>query len=107
MDGLSKHSHAEELFKKLYEFVHSYNARIIITCRPIIQQFIRKSSEIKDKCHLYELNTFKASSLFEWIVLNKNSFEQTKHHQARSIYTILRQRVKQKEEKENDLCFQN
>ena len=87
------------MLKKLYEFVHSYNARIIITCRPIIHEFIRKSSEIKDKCHLYELNTFKVSSLFEWIVLNKNAFDQTRHHQARDIYVILKEKVKQKEER--------
>ena len=98
VDGLSKHSHPEELLKSLYDFVLSYNARIIITCRPVIHEYIRKSSEIKEKCHLYELDSFKSSALFEWIVLNKNNYDQTRHHQARSIYTVLKEIVKQKEE---------
>ena len=41
---------------------------------------------------------FKASSLFELIVLNKINFDQTRHHQARDIYIVLKEKVKEKEE---------
>ncbi len=97
LDGLSKHSHPKELLEKLYDFVCSFNARIIMTCRPIIHEYVRQSSKIKEKSHLYELISFKSSALFEWIVLNKNDYEQTRNLQARSIYLILRDRVKEKE----------
>jgi len=99
LDGLSKNTNPEKLLEKLHNFVLSNNARIIITCRPVIHELIRKSPEIKEKAHLYNLNSFKSSSLYEWVVLNKNNYEQTRQHQARTIYLILRERVKIIEEK--------
>ncbi len=99
LDGLSKNTNSEELLEKLHNFVLSNNARIIITCRPVIHDLIRNSPDIKKKAHLYRLNSFKSSSLYEWVVLNKNDYEQTRQHQARTIYLILKEKVKQKEEK--------
>lgn len=99
LDGLSKNTNPEKLLEKLHNFVLSNNARIIITCRPVIHELIRESPEIREKAHLYKLNSFKSSSLYEWVVLNKNNYEQTRLHQARTIYLILKQKVKQKEEK--------
>jgi len=99
LDGLSKNTNPEELLEKLHSFVLSNNARIIITCRPVIHDLIRNSPDIKKKAHLYRLNSFKSSSLYEWVVLNKNDYEQTRQHQARTIYLILKEKVKQKEEK--------
>ncbi len=99
LDGLSKNTNPEELLEKLHKFVLSNNARLIITCRPVIHDLIRGSPDIEEKVHLYMLNSFKSSSLFEWVVLNKNNYEQTRLHQARTIYLILKERVKQKEEK--------
>ncbi len=99
LDGLSKNTNPEGLLEKLHNFVLSNNARIIITCRPVIHDLIRKSPDIKEKAHLYRLDSFKSSSLYEWVVLNKNNYEQTRQHQARTIYLILKEKVKQKEEK--------
>ncbi|KKK73595.1 hypothetical protein LCGC14_2892270, partial [marine sediment metagenome] len=99
LDGLSKNKNPEELLEKLHNFVLLNNARIIITCRPVIHELIRKSPEIKEKAHLYRLDSFKSSSLYEWVVLNKNNYEQTRLHHARTIYLILKEKVKQKEEK--------
>jgi len=53
----------------------------------------------KNRSHIYELNTFKPSSLFEWIVLNKNNFDQTRNFQASQIYFVLKNRVREQEEK--------
>ena len=97
LDGLSENSEPLELLKKLHDFVSSYNARIIITCRPIIHEYIKEFFINGAKYNLYELNTFKSTSLFEWIVLNKNIFDQTRHHQAKDIYRILKVKVKEKE----------
>jgi hypothetical protein len=36
--------------------------------------------------------------LFEWIVLNKNNFDQTRNFQAAQIYFILKNKVREKEE---------
>ncbi|KKN32763.1 hypothetical protein LCGC14_0810710 [marine sediment metagenome] len=99
LDGLSKNSEAYELLTDLHKFALTTNARLIITCRPVIHDFIRRTPKIKEKTHLYELNSFKSSSLFEWVVLNKNDYEQTRHFQAREIYLVLKERVKEHEEK--------
>ena len=99
LDGLSKNQDAHDLLTDLHKFILTINARLIITCRPIIHDFIRSSPKIKGKTHLYELNSFKSSSLFEWVVLNKNSYEKTRHIQAREIYLVLREKVKENEEK--------
>ena len=105
LDGLSKSLHPQELLKNLCELVHSNKARIIITCRPVVHKYIRNSPKIKEKSHLYQLNSFKTSSLFEWVVLNKNDFDQTRHHQARSIYLVLREKVQQKEEEGEEIVL--
>ncbi|KKL70592.1 hypothetical protein LCGC14_2103360 [marine sediment metagenome] len=99
LDGLSKNPDAHELLTDLHKFILTNNARLIITCRPIIHDFIRSSPKIKEKTHLYELNSFKSSSLFEWVVLNKNNYEQTRTIQARDVYLVLREKVKENEEK--------
>ena len=98
LDGLSKNQEANDLLTDLHKLILTNNARLIITCRPIIHDFIRKSPKIKGKTNLYELNSFKSSSLFEWVVLNKNSYEQTRTIQAREVYLVLREKVKEKEE---------
>ncbi|MHA1669899.1 MAG: TIR domain-containing protein [Promethearchaeota archaeon] len=99
IDGLKGSSNPKELLKMIYEFAYSYNARIIITCLPIIQEYIRDLSLVNGRYHIYELNTFKPSSLFEWIVLNKNNFDKTRNFQASQIYFVLKMRVREKEEK--------
>ncbi|KKK41486.1 MAG: hypothetical protein Lokiarch_42700 [Candidatus Lokiarchaeum sp. GC14_75] len=99
LDGLSKNQDAHDLLTDLHKFILTTNARLIITCRPIIHDFIRNSPKIKGKTHLYELNSFKSSSLFEWVVLNKNNYEQTRTIQAREVYLVLREKVKENEEK--------
>jgi len=96
LDGLSQNSEPLQLLKKLQDFVSTYNARMVITCRPIIHEYTKKFFRNGIKYNLYELNTFKSTSLFEWIVLNKNNFDQTRHHQARDIYRILKVKVKEK-----------
>ena len=99
VDGLNGNSDPKGLLKKLYEFSHLHNARIIITCVPVIHEYINDLLLEDDRYNLYELNTFKPSSLFEWIVLNKNSFDQTRHFQAKQIYFILSKIIQEKEKK--------
>jgi len=99
LNSLSKNTDPERLLKELHDFVLLHNARIIITCRPVFHGLIRDSPDVKEKVHLYRLNSFKSSSLFEWVVLNKNNYEQTRTLQARTIYLTLRERVKLIEEK--------
>jgi hypothetical protein len=99
LDGLSKNSEAHNLLIKLHKLILTNNSRLIITCRPVIHEFIRNSPKIREKTHLYELNSFKSSSLFEWVVLNKKDYEQTRNLQARDIYLVLKEQVKEKEER--------
>jgi hypothetical protein len=99
IDGLNGNEDPKGLLKTLYEFVYEYNARITITCLPIIHKYIKELSLESERYHIYELNTFKPASLFEWIVLNKNSFDQTRNHQAKDIYLKLKKIVKEKENK--------
>ena len=105
LDGLSEHPEPLQLLKKLHDFVSSYNARIIITCRPVIHEYIKEFFVNGAKYNLYELNKYKSSTLFEWIVLNKNSFDQTRHHQAKDIYKILKVKVKEKERSGQRVVF--
>jgi len=99
IDGLEGSSEPKLLLKRLSEFVLSSNARTIITCLPIIQEYISEISLANERYHIYELNTFKPSSLFEWIVLNKNNFDQTRNYQPSQIYFVLKDRVREEEEK--------
>jgi len=99
IDGLNGSPDPKGLLKKLYDFAHSYNARIIITCVPVICDYIKELSLEKDRYIVSELNTFKPSSLFEWIVLNKNNFDQTRPFSSRKIYSILNKVIKEKEKK--------
>ncbi len=99
LDGLSKNSEAHVLLKNLRKFILTNDARMIITCRPVINEFIRNSPKIREKTHLYELSSFKSSSLFEWVVLNKNDYEKTRNLQAREVYLVLKEKVKEIEEK--------
>jgi len=100
IDGLNGNHDPEGLLKKLYEFAHTHNARMVITCVPVIHEYIINLSLEKKRYNIYELNTFKPSSLFEWIVLNKNNFDQTRHFQAKQIYLVLSKLIKNKEEKD-------
>ncbi len=99
IDGLKGSDDPKGLLKKLNEFAHLHNARMIITCLPVIHEYINDLSLEEDGYNIYELNTFKPSSLFEWIVLNKNNFDQTRHFQAKQIYFVLSKIVKEKEKK--------
>ena len=72
---------------------------MIITCLPVIHEYINEISLKEDSYNIYELNTFKPSSLFEWIVLNKNNFDQTRHYQAKQIYFVLSKIIREKEKK--------
>ncbi len=105
LDSLSKCEEPKILLKDLSEFIHSNNARIIITCRPIIHEYIRNAPKIKENSHLYQLDSFKSSSLFEWIVLNKNDFENTRNLEARKIYRKLKEKVQEKEEKGEEVAL--
>ncbi len=99
IDGLNGSPDPKGLLKKLYDFAHAYNARIIITCVPVICDYIKDLSLEKDRYIVSELNTFKPSSLFEWIVLNKNNFDQTRQYQAEQIYLVLSKIIREKEKK--------
>ena len=99
IDGLNASKDPKSLLKNLYDFAHSCDARIIITCLPVIHEYIDNLSLDKERYNIFELNTFKPSSLFEWIVLNKNNFDQTRYFQAKQIYIALSKIVKEKEEK--------
>jgi hypothetical protein len=99
IDGLNASKDPKSLLKKLYDFAHSCDARIIITCLPVIHEYIDNLSLDEERYNIFELNTFKPSSLFEWIVLNKNNFDQTRYFQAKQIYFELSKIVKEKEEK--------
>ncbi|TET00625.1 MAG: toll/interleukin-1 receptor domain-containing protein [Promethearchaeota archaeon] len=99
IDGLNGSPDPKGLLQKLYDFAHSYNARIIITCVPVICDYIKDLSLEKDRYIVSELNTFKPSSLFEWIVLNKNNFDQTRQYQAEQIYIVLSKIIREKEKK--------
>jgi hypothetical protein len=105
VDGLKGSKDPKSLLKSLYEFAGSFNARIIITCLPIIQDYVWDLKLAKHRYHLYELNTFKPASLFEWIVLNKNNFDQTRNYQASQIYFVLKEKVREKEEKEEQVLL--
>ncbi len=105
IDGLSGSDDPNGLLKKLYEFAHSHNARMLITCLPVIHDYIEDLSLEKDRYNIYELNTFKPSSLFEWIVLNKNDFDQTRHFQANQIYFVLSKIIKKKEQKSEKILL--
>ncbi len=98
VDGLKGSKEPTTILNMLYDFTLSYNARVIITCLPIIKEYITRLSLAKERSHIYELNTFKPSSLFEWIVLNKNNFDQTRNFQAAQIYFVLKNKVREKEE---------
>jgi len=99
IDGLNGSPDPKGLLKKLYDFANSSNARIIITCVPVICDYIKDLSLEKGRYIVSELNTFKPSSLFEWIVLNKNNFDQTRQYQAEQIYLALSKIIREKEKK--------
>lgn len=98
IDGLQANKNPRSLLKSLYDFAGTYNARMIVTCLPTIQDYIMDLILARDRYHIYELNTFKPSSLFEWIVLNKNDFDQTRNYQASQIYFVLKEKVREKEQ---------
>jgi hypothetical protein len=97
IDGLNGSQDPKGLLKKLYDFVHSYNVRMTITSVPVVHEHVNSLSLESDRYNIYELNTFKPSSLFEWIVLNKNNFDQTRHFQAKQIYLVLSKTIKERE----------
>ncbi|MCP4762188.1 MAG: TIR domain-containing protein [archaeon] len=105
LDSISELPNPVSFLNKIKNFIKKYNALILLTFRDTIFDYIHEIQFDEKDLKIYRLNIFKETSLFEWVVLNKNNYEQTRKHTAEEIYLVIKKIVKEKEQNEEEVIL--